>query len=127
MSVIKDENLLHSTIKQIDKKIDKLNDQKITAFFTSLGLTQREDVPKDFLTWETILVVVPNRHISHELKPYKYSISRLAFVTNPNAQQIHIFDFNQWNSITRNKTQFQIREMLKTSFGGVRNHTDRLN
>ncbi len=127
MSVIKDENLLHSTIKQIDKKIDKLNDQKIVAFFESLGLTQREDVPKDFLTWETILVVVPNRHISHELKPYKYSISRLSFVTNPNAQQIHIFDFNQWSSVTRNKTQFQIREMLKTSYGGVRDPMDRLN
>jgi hypothetical protein len=127
MSVIKDENLLHSTIKQIDKKIDKLNDQKIVAFFESLGLTQREDVPKDFLTWETILVVVPNRHISHELKPYKYSISRLSFVTNPNAQKIHIFDFNQWSSVTRNKTQFQIREMLKTSFGGIRNPMDRLN
>lgn len=127
MSVIKDENLLHSTIKQIDKKIDKLNDQKIVAFFESLGLTQREDVPKDFLTWETILVVVPNRHVSHELKPYKYSISRLSFVTNPNAQQIHIFDFKQWDNITRNKTQFQIREMLKTSFGGVRNPMDRLN
>jgi hypothetical protein len=127
MSVIKDENLLHSTIKQIDKKIDKLTDQKIVAFFESLGLTQREDVPKDFLTWETILVVVPNRHISHELKPYKYSISRLSFVTNPNAQQIHIFDFNQWSSVTRNKTQFQIREMLKTSYGGVRDPMDRLN
>jgi hypothetical protein len=127
MSVIKDENLLHSTIKQIDKKIDKLNDQKIIAFFESLGLTQREDVPKDFLAWETILVVVPDRHISHELKPYKYSISRLSFVTNPNAQQIHIFDFNHWNSVTRNKTQFQIREMLKTSFGGVRNNIEGMN
>lgn len=127
MSVIKDENLLHSTIKNIDQEIDKLNDQKIIAFFDALGLNERADIPKDFLSWETILVVVPNRHISHELKYYKYSIARLSFVTNPNAQQIHIFDFNEWKNVTRAKTQFQIREMLKTNFGGVRNHMDRLN
>lgn len=127
MSVIKDENKLISTIKRIDQKIDKLNDQKIIAFFEALGLTEREDVPKNFLEWETILIVVPDRHISHELKYYKYSIARLSFVTNPNAQEIHIFDFNEWKKITQNKTQFQIREMLKTSFGGVRNHSDRLN
>jgi len=127
MSVIEDENKLISTIKRIDQKIDKLNDQKIIAFFEALGLTEREDVPKNFLEWETILIVVPDRHISHELKYYKYSIARLSFVTNPNAQEIHIFDFNEWKKITQNKTQFQIREMLKTSFGGVRNHSDRLN
>jgi hypothetical protein len=127
MSVIKDENMLLNTIKRIDQKIDKLNDQKIIAFFESLGLTEREDIPKDFLKWETILVVVPNRHISHELKYYKYSIARLSFVTNPNAKEIHIFDFNEWQNITRNKTQFQVRELLKTSFGGVRNHSERLN
>ncbi|BDU25966.1 MULTISPECIES: hypothetical protein [unclassified Flavobacterium] len=127
MSVIKDEKLLHSTIKNIDQKIDKLNDQKIIAFFDALGLTERADVPKDFLKWETILVVVPDRHISHELKYYKYSISRLSFVTNPNAREIHIFDFNEWKNVTRNKTQFQIREFLKTNYGGVRHHMDRLN
>ena len=73
MSVIKDENTLLNTIKRIDQKIDKLNDQKIIAFFDSLGLDGREDIPPaaDFLKWETILVVVPNRHISHELKYYK--------------------------------------------------------
>ena len=32
MSVIKDENKLISTIKRVDQKIDKLNDQKIIAF-----------------------------------------------------------------------------------------------
>jgi len=127
MTVIKDVNSLLATIKRIDQKIDKLNDQKIIAFFESLGLTERDDVPKNFLSWETILVVVPDRHISHEIKQYKYSISRLSFVTNPNADKIHIFDFNEWKNITRNKTQFQIREMLKTTFGGVRNHMDRLN
>lgn len=127
MSVIKDENKLISTIKRIDQKIDKLNDQKIIAFFEALGLTEREDIPKNFLEWETILIVVPDRHISHELKYYKYSIARLSFVTNPNAQEIHIFDFNEWKKITQNKTQFQVREMLKTSFGGARNHSDRLN
>jgi len=120
MSVIKDEDKLLSTIKRIDQKIDKINDQKINAFFESLGLTEREDVPKDYLSWETILIVVPDRHISHELKYYKFSISRLFFVTNPYADQIHIFDFNEWKNTTRNKTQLQIREILKTNFGGVK-------
>ncbi|MCD0464887.1 hypothetical protein [Flavobacterium sp. ENC] len=120
MSVIKDENTLHSTLKSIDQKIDSLNDQKIVAFFESLGLTEREDVPKDFLKWETILIIVPNRHVSNEIKPYKYSIARLFFVTNPYANEIHLFDFTEWKNITRSKTQFQIREMMKTSFGGVR-------
>ncbi|WP_337965249.1 hypothetical protein [uncultured Flavobacterium sp.] len=120
MSVIKDEDKLLSTIKRIDQKIDKINDQKINAFFESLGLTEREDVPKDYLSWETILIVVPDRHISHELKYYKFSISRLFFVTNPYADQIHIYDFNEWKNSTRNKTQLQIREILKTNFGGVK-------
>ncbi|RKR05869.1 hypothetical protein C8C83_5220 [Flavobacterium sp. 90] len=125
MSVIKDEDKLLSTIKRIDQKIDKINDQKINAFFESLGLTEREDVPKDYLSWETILIVVPDRHISHELKYYKFSISRLFFVTNPYADQIHIYDFNEWKNSTRNKTQLQIREILKTNFGGVKKpHTD---
>ncbi|MBF4515456.1 hypothetical protein IRZ71_03845 [Flavobacterium sp. ANB] len=127
MSVIKDENTLLSTIKRIDEEIDKLNDKKIIAFFEHLGLTDRADVPKDFLKWETILIVVPDRHISHELKFFKYSISRLSFVTNPYAQNIHIYDFKEWNAVTRNKTQFQVREMLKTSFGGVRNIIDGMN
>lgn len=120
MSVIKDEKKLLSTIKRIDEKIDKNNNQKILAFFESLGLTERDDVPKNFLDWDTILIIVPNRHISHELKYYKYSISRLFFVTNPYADQIHIYDFDEWKSVTRNKTQFQIRELMKTSFGGVK-------
>ncbi|MEN2412437.1 hypothetical protein [Flavobacterium mesophilum] len=120
MSVIKDEKKLLSTIKRIDEKIDKINDQKIVAFFDSLGLTEREDVPKDFLDWDTILIVVPDRHISHELKYYKFSISRLFFVTNPYADKIHIYDFDEWKNVTRNKSQFQIREMMKTSFGGVK-------
>ena len=129
MSVIKDENTLLNTIKRIDQKIDKLNDQKIIAFFESLGLTEREDIPPatNFLKWETILVVVPNRHISHELKYYKYSIARLSFFTNPNAKKIHLFDFKEWQNITRNKTQFQVRELLKNNFGGEKNHEERLN
>lgn len=120
MSVIKDEKKLLGVIKRIDEKIDKNNDQKILAFFESLGLTEREDVPKNFLDWDTILIVVPDRHISHELKYYKFSISRLFFVTNPYADNIHIYDFDEWKNVTRNKTQFQIREMMKTNFGGVK-------
>ncbi|OXA91227.1 hypothetical protein [Flavobacterium hercynium] len=120
MTVIKNETRLHSTLKSVDQQIDKLNDQKIVAFFESLGLTERNDVPKDFLKWETILIIVPNRQISNEIKQYKFSISRLFFVTNPYADKIHLYDFKEWKNVTRNKTQFQIREMLKTSYGGVK-------
>ncbi|URM35414.1 hypothetical protein [Flavobacterium anhuiense] len=120
MSTIINENRLQTTFKNLDQKISKLNDQKIVAFFESLGLLGRKDVPKDFLNWENILIVVPNRHVSHELKYYKYTISRISFLTNPYADQIHIFDLKDWKSASQNKTQFQIREMLKTSFGGVK-------
>ncbi|KAF2338553.1 hypothetical protein [Flavobacterium tistrianum] len=120
MSTIINENRLQTTFKNLDHKISKLNDQKIVAFFESLGLLERIDVPKDFLNWENILIVVPNRHVSHELKYYKYTISRISFLTNPYADQIHIFDLKDWKSASQNKTQFQIREMLKTSFGGVK-------
>ncbi|WP_459641347.1 outer membrane beta-barrel protein, partial [Flavobacterium sp. CGRL2] len=47
------------------------------------------------------------------------------YVINPRAS--NIFDFNEWKNVTRNKTQFQIREFLKTNYGGVRHHMDRLN
>ena len=120
MSTIMNENRLQTTFKNLDHKINKLNDQKIVAFFESLGLLERKDVPKDFLNWENILIVVPNRHVSHELKYYKYTISRISFLTNPYADQIHIFDLKDWKNASGNKTQFQIREMLKTSFGGVK-------
>ncbi|TDW51926.1 hypothetical protein EV144_101604 [Flavobacterium sp. 270] len=120
MSTIINENRLHSTFKNIDNKIHKLNDQKITAFFESLGLLEREDVPKDFLNWENIIIVVPDRHVSQELKYYKYTISRISFVTNPYSTGIHIYDQKEWKNATQNKTQFQIREMLKTQFGGVK-------
>lgn len=120
MSTIINENRLHSTFKNIDNKIHKLNDQKITAFFESLGLLEREDVPKDFLNWENIIIVVPDRHVSQELKYYKYTIARISFVTNPYSNGIHIYDQKEWKKATQNKTQFQIREMLKTQFGGIK-------
>ena len=118
MNVI-DREALQDTLKNIDKKIDQLNNQKITAFFESLGLLQRNDIAKDYLNWENILIVVPSRSILDEAKKYKDSISRISFITNPNANQIHIYDFNDWKNSTRNKTQFQIREFLKTNFGGA--------
>jgi len=126
MGVIKDEAKLHTILKSVDLDIDKLNDQKIIAFFEFLGLIGREDVPKNFLDWETILVVVPNRNTLQQIKPYKTLISGITFITNTNAQQIHIYDFIEWQNKTKNKTQFQIRQFLKTNFGGVeKNNEDR--
>ncbi len=46
MSTIINENRLHSKFKTLDHKINELNDQKINAFFESLGLTERNDVVK---------------------------------------------------------------------------------
>lgn len=119
MNTIQDEAKLHTFLKSVDSNIEKLNDKKIIAFFEFLGLKDREDIPKDFLDWENILVVLPNREMLNEIKKYKDSISRISFVTNANAKQIHIYDMNDWKSATQNKTALQIRQFLKTNFGGV--------
>jgi len=110
---------LNNALSAIDKKINRLNDQKITALFASLGLLEREDTPKDYLDWETILIAVPSRSILEEIKKYKYSILRISFIVNTNSDRIRIYDFNEWKNATRNKTQFQIRELLKNNFGGA--------
>ncbi|MFH6959177.1 hypothetical protein ACHRV1_17420 [Flavobacterium aquidurense] len=119
MGVILNEAKLHTILQEIDLGINKLNDQKIRAFIEFLGLKDREDIPKNFLDWENILVVVPNRDMLNEIKKYRDSISRISFVTNTNAKQIHIYDRNEWKSATQNKTALQIRQFLKTNFGGV--------
>ncbi|WP_291143563.1 hypothetical protein [Flavobacterium sp. UBA7680] len=119
MGVILNEAKFHTMLEEIDLDINKLNDQKIIAFFEFLGLKYREDIPKNFLDWENILVVVPNREMLNEIKKYKDSISRISFVTNTNAKQIHIYDINDCKSATQNKTSLQIRQFLKTNFGGV--------
>ena len=121
MKILTNETALRETIVKIDKEMERLNDQKITALLDHLGLTERSDVPKDFLQWETILIVVPSRQVSHELKHYKFTINRIAFATNTNARQIHIYDFKDWKNAFRNKSQLQIRNLLKSSFGGVKN------
>ena len=59
MSVILNEVQLHTILKSVDLNIAKLNEQKIIAFFESLGLKHREDIPKNYLDWQTILIVVP--------------------------------------------------------------------
>ncbi|AOC96958.1 hypothetical protein BB050_03880 [Flavobacterium anhuiense] len=118
MSIV-DKDRLQSVLAGIDKKIHRLNSQKIAALFDAMGLSEREDIPKDFLDWESILVVVPSRAVINEVKKFRDSISRISFAVNPHARQIHIYDLNEWKSSTRNKTQFQIREMMKTNFGGV--------
>ena len=119
MNTIQDEAKLHTFLKSVDSNIEKLNDKKIIAFFEFLGLKDREDIPKNFLDWQSILIVVPNREMLNEIKKYKDSISRISFVTNTNAKQIHIYDMNEWKSATQNKTALQIRQFLKTNFGGV--------
>jgi F0F1-type ATP synthase gamma subunit len=124
MGTIRDDRNLHIILKKVDLDIHRLNDQKIKAFIEFLGLKDREDIPKNFLDWENILVVVPNREMLNEIKKYKDSISRISFVTNTNAEQIHIFYYNHWKNSTQNKTQFQIRELLKTNFGGVPKTTE---
>ncbi len=119
MSAVENETLLRKGLAAIDEKINKLNDEKIKLFFDAIGLNKRKDIPKDYLQWETILIVVPNRQISHELKSYKYSISRITFATNIYAKEIHIFDFNDWKKAFGNKTHLQVKNALKDSFGGV--------
>lgn len=119
MGIIRDQANLQIILKKADLDIHRLNDQKIKAFFEFLGLKDREDIPKNFLDWENILVVVPNREMLNEIEKYKDSISRISFVTNTNAKQIHIYDINDWKSATQNKTALQIRQFLKTNFGGV--------
>ena len=119
MGIIRDDRNLHIILNKVDLDIHRLNDQKIKAFIEFLGLKDREDIPKNFLDWENILVVVPNREMLNEIKKYKDSISRISFVTNTNAKQIHIYDMNDWKSATQNKTALQIRQFLKTNFGGV--------
>lgn len=119
MGIIRDDRNLHIILKKVDLDIHRLNDQKIKAFIEFLGLKDREDIPKNFLDWENILVVVPNREMLNEIKKYKDSISRISFVTNTNAKQIHIYDMNDWKIATQNKTSLQIRQFLKTNFGGV--------
>lgn len=119
MNIIADENNFRQRLNEIDQRISRLNDQKITAFLESLGLHEREDFEKDYLQWEIILIMVPSRTVLNDLKKFKASISGIAFAVNTNAAHIHIYDFKVWENMTRNKTQFQIREMLKTNFGGA--------
>lgn len=107
MNTIQDEAKLHTFLKSVDSNIEKLNDKKIIAFFEFLGLKDREDIPKDFLDWENILVVLPNREMLNEIKKYKDSISRISFVTNANAKQIHIYDMNDWKSATQKKQHYK--------------------
>jgi len=111
---------LDQKLSAIDTEISALNDQKINIFLEAIGLNERADISKDYLQWETILIVVPSREIANELKHYKYSIDRIAFATNSSAKQIHLYDNKEWKSAFQNKTQLQIRNMLKTSFGGVK-------
>lgn len=46
----------------------------------------------------------------NELKYYKYSIARLSFVTNYNAQEIPIFDSMNGNMLPEIKPNFKLGE-----------------
>ncbi|GEP49358.1 hypothetical protein FNO01nite_00300 [Flavobacterium noncentrifugens] len=117
MNAIANENALNTQLETINLKIGELNDQKILLLLQAIGF-DLDKLPKDLLQWKTILIVVPNRKTSHELKPYRYSIDRIALATNVNAKEINIYDLDQWKAAFKNKTQLQIRNLLKTTFGG---------
>lgn len=119
MHTFKNETLLLGRLAAIDKKIDTLNTEKIRALFKAMGIEDSE-LPEEYMEWETILIVVPNRAAMNELKPYKYSIARIAFAINVNADKIHVFNLDDWKKAFRHKTQLQIRNLLKSSFGGVK-------
>ena len=65
-----DKESLQDALKSIDEKINRLNRQKITALFESLGLLERNDISKEYLNWENVLIVVPSRDIFNEIKKY---------------------------------------------------------
>jgi hypothetical protein len=126
MKAIKDETLLQTQLAAIDNKMAVLNSDKILAFFKAIGLTDN-DIPKEYTEWETILIVVPTRTAMQELKPYKFSISGIAFAINVNAEKIHLYNLEEWKTAFRHKTTMQIRNLLKTSFGGVKKTTEDFN
>jgi len=47
---IADKDRMQRVLVEIDKKINSLNNQKITALFDAMGLRDREDTPKISLT-----------------------------------------------------------------------------
>lgn len=120
MAIFENEALLKAELALLDQKINQLDNQKITKFFEALGLASRHDIPQDYLNWETILIVVPYLKIPHELKQYKYSIPRITFMTNTYAREIHLYDLSDWKEAIRNKTRFEVKQLLKSSFGGVK-------
>lgn len=119
MNAFENETALKNELADLDQKIRQLNDAKIIAFVEALGLHKRKDIPKNYLEWETILIVIPDKKISQQLRQYKYDISRITFLTNVNAKQLHLYDFSEWKTAIRNKTQLQIRNLLKGNFGGI--------
>jgi len=119
MYTITNEEVLNAGLAEANAKIRQLNDHKIGLLMESLGLG-KDQLPEDYLKWETILIIAPSRKVAHELRPYKFAIDRIAIATNINAKKIHIFNLEDWKIAFRNKTQLQIRNLLKTSFGGER-------
>lgn len=123
MHTITNEEALNAGLAQANAKIRQLNDHKIGLLMESLGLGKNQ-LPENYLNWETILIIAPSRKVAHELRPYKFAIDRIAIATNINAKKIHVFNLEDWKIAFRNKTQLQIRNLLKTSFGGERKTTE---
>lgn len=119
MNAFENETALKNELAALDQKIKQLNDKKIVAFVEALGLHKRKDIPQNYLEWQTLLFVIPDKKISQQLRQYKYGISGIAFLTNVNAKEVHLYDFSEYKMATRGKTQLQIRNLLKESFGGI--------
>jgi hypothetical protein len=51
-------------------------------------------------------------------------ISEITFLTNSNAKKIHLFNLKQYKDIAQNQNQFQIRQLLRTNFGGENDNSN---
>jgi hypothetical protein len=51
-------------------------------------------------------------------------ISEITFLTNSNPNKIHLFDLKQYKDIAQNQNQFQIRQLLRTNFGGENDNSN---
>lgn len=113
-----DRTELDNTLNRIDQEIRRLNDDKIVALVNVLKASFEIAVPSDYLKWEVILIIVPNRKILEALKQYKYRIPRIAVTLNPYANDISVVDQRDWKNASRTRTKLEFKHYLRTNFGG---------